>query len=894
MSDPRTLLVETRIPRKEAWFSRFLVSIGLLLAAATASAQDLEFFWTQTGGGRFTDWAHVELDPNGNVVVAGAITHPAEFAGRTLATPDGNFQDILVAKLGPDGSFLWANSSGGTLMDAATDVDVNSSGQILIGGFFRDPFDFFGGPRMTADGHRDVFSALFEPDGTLSWVKRGGGPERDGSGAVRFDRSGNALATGRIRAGGDFDGTRASASFAGSGYLVTQRPASGDVTSLRTFTDSGVWAVETMPDGGTVIAGEFYGWTDFGTGFPVAPSGLTDAFVARYDAAGGLVYARTFGGSTRRGLDASYGLASGPDGRVFVTGAFSGDLTLPGDLVLSSAPAEREEYHDGFIVCFEADGTPCWARRFGGPRSDAGFDVEVSGDGSIAVVGSVGPDAQFATRTLAGAGDGDGFVARYDASTGALLSLMSFGGSGRDGVEDVVIDDVGDLYVSGYFADTVRFGETLATAVDLNLFVSKIIVADDVAEDPFEDDDTPASATRITTDWEHSHRCPAWLARRLRSDDDTCEGIFANGLATLPDGSQIAPPRGAEQVWSMTISGRTLTRDADFYRVAVPDPGSAEWGPEHASIYAGSPPGIDEPLPECGSTVRESIGPTGRNNNVNVNMTGRFRISIVPAEDHTVTGRGVRPDEPILVYDGTLPVPEIVNRDLDIASVDCPRTLHGLEEIVFSIGERARRSEFNMGEYDVELEYVVEITRGVPDWAFDPSRFYPAGFLPDFAAPERAGPITVLRNFPTIRDLLDNCIADGPGCWEIFNVAWAADRPAFELDISATPGMQFRLLDADQNVLAESAVLQDLTRLESLGFEQQRLVAEQLPAGVYYLAAGGTPGTYSLAYESVGALPPTEMGQGPGSPSNRPWLLLAIGLLAIVVLGVLFLRRQRR
>ena len=77
-------------------------------------------------------------------------------------------------------------------------------------------------------------------------------------------------------------------------------------------------AISTLPDGSSIVTGEFRGTTTFGS-TSLTSAGSTDVFVAKVDASGSYVWATQAGSSS---LDIGYGISALPDGSAIVTGRF--------------------------------------------------------------------------------------------------------------------------------------------------------------------------------------------------------------------------------------------------------------------------------------------------------------------------------------------------------------------------------------------------------------------------------------------------------------------------------------------------------------------------------------------------------------------------------------------
>ncbi|MCI0535198.1 MAG: PQQ-binding-like beta-propeller repeat protein [Verrucomicrobiales bacterium] len=179
--------------------------------------------------------------------------------------------------------------------------------------------------------------------------------------------------------------------------------------------------IAIAPDGGVYVAGLT---GSFGTG---AADGDWDVVLLKYDAAGTLLWQRTWGrdqlSGSRQALDDDYALdlALGPDGSVHLGGVYSGG---GGPLVLKLDP----------------DGNVIWATTWQHPT---GFghaqSITVAGDGSVYVVGGING---------AGAGFSDMLIIKF-ASDGSLLWQQTWGGSINEIARDVAAAPDGGVYVAG-------------------------------------------------------------------------------------------------------------------------------------------------------------------------------------------------------------------------------------------------------------------------------------------------------------------------------------------------------------------------------------------------------------------------------------------------------------
>jgi hypothetical protein len=101
----------------------------------------------------------VALDSQNNVIVAGSFEGIVNL-GAGLSSAGG--RDVLLAKLGPDGTHLWSKAFGGAGEDVAYAVAVGAADQVFVGGMASSNIDFGSGP-LTCGCGGDAFIAAFYP-----------------------------------------------------------------------------------------------------------------------------------------------------------------------------------------------------------------------------------------------------------------------------------------------------------------------------------------------------------------------------------------------------------------------------------------------------------------------------------------------------------------------------------------------------------------------------------------------------------------------------------------------------------------------------------------------------------------------------------------------------------
>ncbi|UFP92794.1 SBBP repeat-containing protein [Gloeobacter morelensis] len=312
--------------------------------------------------------------------------------------------------------------------------------------------------------------------------------------------------------------------------------------------------------------------------------------VGRYDRTQPLVidpvlrYSTYLGGS---GEDLGDALAVDRTGSVYVTGeSFSADFpTTAGAYQLSPAGGG-----DVFVTKLNGTGSALVYSTFiGGSASEVGERVVVDRQGNAYVGGTTAspnfPTTNGAYQTASGGGE-DAFIAKLDASGGALVYSTYLGGSADDAGDEIALDRAGSVLVAGVtasgdfpvsagaFQSTPGGGED-AFVAKLNPAGSALVYStllggseDDVADAIDLDSEGNAVVTGVTAspDFPLSTRA---LQRRLRGDTDAFVSRFnADGSALVfstylggnadEEGDEI----GVDSAGNVYITG--ITNSANF------------------------------------------------------------------------------------------------------------------------------------------------------------------------------------------------------------------------------------------------------------------------------------------------------------------------------------------
>jgi len=327
----------------------------------------------------------------------------------------------------------WARTFGSDQADHAAGVAVRPDGTVVVAGFTEGTL-----PGATSAGASDLFVASFDAGGQRQWVRQFGGRGADHATGVAVDAQGDAYVSG-------FTSNRlptADSVGAGDAFLAKLGP-DGTLLWLRQFGTSGAdYARSVAVDAtGNVFVGGDTNGTSPGN---VSSGGDGDAFVAKFDASGDLVWLRQFGSTAADKITA---VATDARGDVLAAGTTGG--SLPTNRALGGS--------DAFIVKLDGNGARVWLRQYGSQGADYAYAVAVDRSGGAFTTG-------FTYGSMPGnasSGNIDGFLAHFDAN-GNRTMVRQFGDDGAVFGYAVALDAAGNLLVGGW-ADLDPLGSSAAT-----------------------------------------------------------------------------------------------------------------------------------------------------------------------------------------------------------------------------------------------------------------------------------------------------------------------------------------------------------------------------------------------------------------------------------------------
>ena len=356
----------------------------------------------QAGGPSNDEGLGIAVDGAGNVYVTGQFQGYATFGSHSLSSSGG--YDIFVAKLSPNGNWLWAVKAGGTSSnDRGYGIAVDGAGNAYVTGYFQDTATF-GSHSLSSSGGYDIFVAKLSPEGIWVWAINPGGTGNSYGYSIALDGAGNVYATGEFRGTVTFGSSTLTVNSSSTNILIVKLDASGNwlwaVKAGGTYSDSG-YGIAVDGAGNAYVTGSFSSTATFGS--QTLSTSNVDLFVAKLGPSGNWLWAVKSGGAS---LAEGYSIAVDGAGNAYVTGYFDETITFSNNTLISSG------CYDVFVAKITPSGNWLWGVKAGAPGDDYGAGIAVDVAGNAYVTGHFLGTATFGSHTLTSMGFRDIFIAK--------------------------------------------------------------------------------------------------------------------------------------------------------------------------------------------------------------------------------------------------------------------------------------------------------------------------------------------------------------------------------------------------------------------------------------------------------------------------------------------------
>ncbi|MFO0591112.1 MAG: hypothetical protein U0441_26440 [Polyangiaceae bacterium] len=354
--------------------------------------------WAKRFGANYDDRVKAVAPlADGGAVIVGTFDGVVDFGGKTLTSIGG--PDAFIVRLDASGALVLALQIENA---DARGVAIAEGGDLLVAGDFSAATKIVGVP-VTPDGADDLFVVRLSEQGTFVALRHVAFATKPGVIAI-------AASAGRTYVAGSFQGTTdfGTGALVSAGakdaFLVRIDDALATVFARRYGDDSSqeARAVAVLSDGSAALVGSFKSVLDF-DGTVLTADTLDDAFVARVDDAGAVVFAKRFGDAQAQ---IARGVAVTDADEILVAGGFQGTID-PGDGAITAADGE-----DVFLTRLDASGAAVKTLGWGATLDQRARSVAVDPCGAVVLGGDFNGALTFGADALTAGGSSDGFVAR--------------------------------------------------------------------------------------------------------------------------------------------------------------------------------------------------------------------------------------------------------------------------------------------------------------------------------------------------------------------------------------------------------------------------------------------------------------------------------------------------
>ncbi|MBC8095495.1 MAG: SBBP repeat-containing protein [Akkermansiaceae bacterium] len=293
----------------------------------------------------------IVVDASGNSYVTGNFIGTNSISGTNLVSQGST--DIMLLKYDANGNLTWARQSGGTGLEGIPAAALDKAGNLYLLANIRSTNVAFGGFVFSIQGtddDQDLIVAKYNPAGTVLWARQYGSTNIEDGSSIAVDGSNNVFITGNFSGG--------SVTFGGTTLVKSNAfPFSALFTAKLDTLGNALWAKTAQGDfvdfsqsiavdfaGNSYIVGGFQSSTlRFDAAVTLTNSTQAvfnteaDAFVAKYDPAGNLLWAARNSGVLD---ERAFSVAVDSTANAYITGWTQGTNVMFGNLATTNVTSD--------------------------------------------------------------------------------------------------------------------------------------------------------------------------------------------------------------------------------------------------------------------------------------------------------------------------------------------------------------------------------------------------------------------------------------------------------------------------------------------------------------------------------------------------------------------------
>jgi hypothetical protein len=298
--------------------------------------------WSKSEGGPGVEIPFaLYVEPSGSMVVAGRFSSLSLVFGNDTLTQAGSM-DVFVVKYDASGNVLWATSAGSGSNDEAYALSEDAAENIYVAGYFNQNCQF-GTTILNSSGVADMFLAKMDPNGSFLWAKKAGGNGDDRIQAVSTDVNGDSYVAGYFLSDTLTVGSILIPNSGGDNSFIAKFDDNGDVVWTRSINGDSRAQSLTRKGNGLFFCGGFSGDTLLFGSSQLLLDGSSDFYMAGCDTAGNANWAvkQTSGGSSSEN---ALGITIDNTGSIVLAGFFKSHPIAFGPATLNNTVASFDMF----------------------------------------------------------------------------------------------------------------------------------------------------------------------------------------------------------------------------------------------------------------------------------------------------------------------------------------------------------------------------------------------------------------------------------------------------------------------------------------------------------------------------------------------------------------------
>jgi gliding motility-associated-like protein len=427
---------------KQFTFKKIIFPLLFVFASFALQAQT---YWAQASGGNHVDEAmDVTHDAAGNIYSTGYFTNSATFHSFIVTSVSSGIPDGYVYKTNAAGQMQWVTKFGGTGSDRGLSIRVDGSGNTYVTGYYYGLSTFGTFTLNSVSGTQDIFIAKLDPNGNFLWVRSAGGNMVDIPSNIAIDNAGDVLVTGSFQGIATFGTatftsqiTPATSIYSYDAFTV-KYSNSGTYQWCKTgsgkFTDRGMDIV-TDASNDIYVCGQFSDSVMFDVFHPNTI--MNAVYLIKYSSAGNEVWFRKASASS----SIAYALAINSNNDIFMTGDFTGTMGFYGTVnnFLNGTYVNRI-----FLAKYDKNGSYLWGIANSSQNYISARNLALDNAGDAYVIGEFGCTlTDFSDATDKGLynsiGYSDLFVVKYFGANGNRIWMRNVGGPAKDEAHGITL-----------------------------------------------------------------------------------------------------------------------------------------------------------------------------------------------------------------------------------------------------------------------------------------------------------------------------------------------------------------------------------------------------------------------------------------------------------------------